>query len=109
MKLISSLALAGILALGLSACKKPEGPQAQVSAVAPAVHSSTGVIKGIRENGKIFVIEHKEFPGFMEAMTMGFELKDPAMGQGLKVGDKIEFSIEAQGDAFPVTHIKKLP
>ncbi len=90
------------LALGTTACKKP-APQP-----APEIHSSTGVIREIKNDGRILVVEHQDFPGFMKAMTMPFELKDPALAAGLKVGDKVAFSITATDNGFPVTAIKKL-
>lgn len=101
----SSWALAGLLSLGalsVGACKKEE---AQAPA---AVHATTGVIKEIKQEGRVLVIAHEEFPGFMEAMTMGFELKDPKKAEGLKAGDKVQFSIQEAKDAWPIVEIKKV-
>ena len=94
-----SIALLGLtLALGLGACQK----------AAPETHSSTGVIREIQSQGKILVISHQAFPGWMEAMTMPFELKDLKMGEGLKAGDKVDFTLTAQENAFSITAIKKI-
>ena len=71
-------------------------------------HSSTGEIKRIRDSGKVLVIEHQEFPGFMEAMTMPFELSDPAIAAGLKEGDKVAFTIEKKENGYPISKIKKI-
>ena len=71
-------------------------------------HSSSGVIKEIRNNGKILVIDHREFPGFMEAMTMGFEVSDLKLSEGLKVGDTVDFTIQQGKEAWPIVAMKKV-
>ena len=45
----------------------------------------------------------------MGAMTMGFKLKDPAAASGLKIGDKVKFTAEQQGETLIVTQIRKAP
>jgi protein SCO1/2 len=37
------------------------------------------------------VVKHEEVPGFMPAMTMPFDVKEPKELQGLKPGDRISF------------------
>jgi Cu(I)/Ag(I) efflux system protein CusF len=99
MKRFKVAALLGILgALGLAACvSKPE------------THTSVGVIRGIGPGGKTVVLEHQAFPdGFMGAMTMTFELEDPAMAAGLKAGDTVQFTLKHEDDAYPVVSLKKL-
>jgi Cu/Ag efflux protein CusF len=72
-------------------------------------HSSVGVIKSFGEQGKTVVIEHQAFPdGFMEGMTMSFELQSPKMALGLAAGDKVAFTLENTGNGFPVVAISKL-
>jgi hypothetical protein len=39
-------------------------------------------------------------------MTMGFEVKDKAVLQGLKVGDQVEFDLLKEDGGFPVTAIR---
>ena len=67
-----------------------------------------GVIREIQSDGKVLVIEHQAFPGWMEGMTMPFELKDPKLGAGLKKGDKVEFTLSADESGYPLTAIKKI-
>ena len=45
----------------------------------------------------------------MAAMTMGWKVKDPAMLDTLKVGDKILFTAEKLDGQFTVTAIKMAP
>ncbi len=42
----------------------------------------------------------------MPPMTMVFRVKDPAMLERLKAGDKIRFSADNVGGALTVTHIE---
>jgi Cu/Ag efflux protein CusF len=45
----------------------------------------------------------------MGAMTMSFKLKDPAMADQLKEGDKVKFTVEQKGEDLIVTSIRKAP
>ena len=40
-------------------------------------------------------------------MTMVFQVKDPAMLEKLKTGDKVKFKAEKAGSAIVVTEIEK--
>ncbi len=71
-------------------------------------HSTTGVITGMEDNGKVLVISHQEFPGFMGAMTMPFQLQDSALSAGLNVGDEIEFTIKKTETGYPIVELKKI-
>ncbi len=70
-------------------------------------HTTTGVIEHVENNGKTLIIHHQEFPGFMGAMTMPFDLKNPAMSEDLKVGDEVEFTIEQTDTGYPIVKINK--
>jgi manganese oxidase len=62
---------------------------------APERHIGKGVITGvIPRTGKV-LIDHEAIPGFMAAMEMAYPVSDPALLQGLKEGDKVEFTIDA--------------
>ena len=58
-----------------------------------APYVGRGVIQMIGE-GQL-VIQHEAIPGFMGAMTMGFQVAAEAMNDSLKIGDEIIFKIEA--------------
>lgn len=97
------------LGLGAMGCKKePQAPAAQSGPVVGEKHSAIGVIKKFGEGNKTVVLDHEAFAdGFMEAMTMSFELESPKMAEGFKVGDKVEFTMEYKGNAFPIVVMKK--
>ncbi len=42
----------------------------------------------------------------MPAMTMVFQVKDPAMLEQVKAGDKVKFAAETLGGAYTVTKIE---
>ena len=46
------------------------------------------------------VVDHKEIPGFMAAMVMGYPVKPTKLLQGLKQGDNIRFTIDAEQKAI---------
>jgi len=98
-KTLPILALLAALLLGMAACQAPK----------PENHSSTGIIQDVQQGGKVIVISHQDFPGFMKAMTMPFETVDPKLAAGLKKGDKVSFTLTRQEDQYPITEIKKLP
>ena len=47
-------------------------------------------------NANQLVIEHGEIKGFMDAMTMGYQVNAISLIKGLKSGDKIRFTIDVQ-------------
>ena len=68
---------------------------------------ANGEVKKVdKENKKITlkhgVIKNLDMPG----MTMVFGIKDVAMLENLKVGDKVKFKAEQTGTAIPVTDIQ---
>ena len=40
------------------------------------------------------VVDHKEIPGFMGAMTMGYRTEPPSLLAGVKPGDTVRFTID---------------
>ena len=111
-RVFMALALLAMLGAGLAACKKsppPEVPAAK-QPVMGEMHTAVGVVKEIGENKKTVTFQHEAFKdGFMEGMTMSFEIRDPKLLDGLKLEDKAEFTIKYTGDGFPIVVLKKLP
>ena len=46
------------------------------------------------------VVNHGEIKGFMEAMTMGYQVDPPSLIEGLKQGDKVRFTIDVPKKAI---------
>lgn len=79
---------------------------------APAATSSMvdGEVRRIDLEKGTILLKHGDIPNLgMGAMTMGFKLKDPAAARDLKVGDKVKFTAEQQGETLIVTQIRKAP
>lgn len=51
-----------------------------------------GVVRAPLENGRI-VIAHADIPGYMPAMTMGFNVADPAEAVPFTAGDRVRFRL----------------
>lgn len=52
-------------------------------------------------------LDHGEIVGLMPPMKMEFYVKEKSMVKGLKVGDKVDFTIEDTGGAEKISEIKK--
>ncbi len=63
-----------------------------------------GEVRKVDMDTKKLTIKHGPMPSLdMPAMTMVFQVKDPAMLDKVKAGDKIRFKAEKLGGAFTVT------
>jgi Cu/Ag efflux protein CusF len=99
--LIAGLGLA--LAFGAAACKKADAP----AAVASQDYAVIGVVKGFQAEGKVIILQHQKIEGLMDAMTMGFELADPAKAKDLKPGDAVHATLSKMDQTYKITAIAK--
>jgi Cu/Ag efflux protein CusF len=68
---------------------------------------SEGEIRKVDKDAKKITIKHGPMLNLdMPAMTMVFQVKDPAMLDSVKAGDKVKFQAEKIGGAFTVTKIE---
>ena len=83
-----------LIAFGLIGCKQ-ESPAPVTSGASPEEtpreYSVRGVVRRVEPERRSVVVKHDEIPGFMPAMTMPFDVKEPKELQGLKPGDRISF------------------
>ncbi|MGF6651848.1 Cu/Ag efflux protein CusF [Paraburkholderia youngii] len=69
---------------------------------------SHGEVKKVDTSAGKLTIKHGPLKNLdMEAMTMVFKVKDPAMLSQVKVGDKIDFVAEEIDGALTVTKLQK--
>jgi Cu/Ag efflux protein CusF len=78
---------------------------------APLVYSqqalSDGEIRKVDKAAKKITIKHGPLANLdMPPMTMVFQVKDPAMLEQVRTGDKVKFQAEKLGGAFTVTKIE---
>lgn len=71
---------------------------------------SDGEIRKVDKDAQKITIRHGPLKNLdMPPMTMVFRVKDPAMLDRVKAGDKIKFRAENQGGAFTVMQIEPAP
>lgn len=67
-----------------------------------------GVLKTIKLDEQQLVIAHEEIPGFMDAMTMPFRVKDATLLTNAVVGAKISFQLHVTETESWIDNIKTL-
>jgi FtsP/CotA-like multicopper oxidase with cupredoxin domain/Cu/Ag efflux protein CusF len=79
---------------------------AQAVAPAPAggVFHGTGTVIAALPRVNRLIVDHGEIKGFMPAMEMSYPAKEPKLLEGLKSGDRIEFTID--GASATITAVK---
>lgn len=81
------------------------GPDAAITGSEQAM--TAGVVRKVDKNAGKVTISHEQLRNLgMPKMTMVFRVKDPAMLDRLKEGDKIRFVAEKVNGLFTVTHIE---
>ena len=74
---------------------------------AGAADMSDGEIRKVDKDNKKLTIKHGDIMSLdMPGMTMVFQVKDPAMIDSVKVGDKVRFTAEKGATGFVVTEIE---
>lgn len=67
-----------------------------------------GEIRKVDKEAKKLTIRHGPIPSLdMPPMTMVFQVRDPALLEQVKAGDKVKFEAEKKGGAYIVTRIEK--
>ena len=105
--------LALLVALVLPSCNwartadksRVSGPEA---AVQTTTYDGVGVVKATDVKRPSIEIDHQEIKGLMPAMTMEFYVRDKSLLEGLKPGDRIQFTIENGVGGLKITSIKRL-
>ena len=82
------------------------GPVPTIVAQAPLL--TDGEVRKVDKETKKLTVKHGPIANLdMPAMTMVYQVKDPAMLDQVKAGDRIRFRAEKVGGAYTVTHIEK--
>jgi Cu(I)/Ag(I) efflux system protein CusF len=111
MKVIAIAALLAALKLPAQAQQKSEDHEAHHPAsAASAADLIDGEIRKVDKEAKKLTIKHGEIKNLdMPAMTMVFQVKDGAMLDALKAGDKIRFAAEKTPSGYAVTEVRLAP
>jgi Cu/Ag efflux protein CusF len=82
------------------------GAQGAAGPVQRTAVSEGKVIATNTDAGQI-IVEHGEIEGFMMAMTMGYRVYPPSLVEGIKIGDKVRFTIDI--GKLTIVKIEKIP
>ena len=111
MNAIKNLSLAAAIAAGTllagSAAAQTPDPGKMPGTAASAADLTDGEIKKIDKDSKKLTIKHGDIGNLdMPGMTMVFQVRDAALLDQVKVGDKIRFKVEKGASGFVVTEIQ---
>ena len=74
---------------------------------APAAAMSEGEVRKVDKGAAKITLRHGELKNLeMPPMTMVFQVKDKAMLDQVKTGDKVRFVADKVGEAFTIMHIE---
>ena len=108
---ISTALLALVSTLSVAAMAQNAAEPGRNGDIAVAQANTTdmteGEIRKVDKDTKKITIKHAEIKNLdMPGMTMLFQVKDPAMLDRVKPGDKVKFKAEKAGGAIVVTEIE---
>ena len=112
MKNIKPLLTLTLMLAGASApyAAQPVGKSPPATAAAAATDMASGEVRKVDMDNKKITIRHGEIKNLdMPGMTMVFQVKDPAMLDKVKAGDKIRFRAETLNGAIVVTEMELAP
>jgi protein SCO1/2 len=64
------------------------------------LHAGRGVVRDVLVDDRQVVIEHGDIPGLMPAMTMNFDVPNPALLARLERGQVVDFALRKHGRAW---------
>jgi Cu/Ag efflux protein CusF len=106
-QLVIGLAAAAVFAPAAYADSGNQNKKAATGATQASGAMAEGEVRKVDKDAKKITIKHGPLQRLdMPAMTMVFQVKDPAMLDQVKVGDKIRFDAEKVGGGFVVTKIE---
>jgi Cu(I)/Ag(I) efflux system protein CusF len=104
-KTTAAIILSLSLPLSAFAVEAHHEPAANVKTASAQL--ADGEVRKVDKDAKKLTIRHGPLPNLdMPAMTMVFQVKDPAILEQVKVGDRIRFSAEKVGSAYTVTAVE---
>lgn len=105
-KVFSAALVAGALLAPLAHAEDAHHKAGATLAQAGAALSD-GEVRKVDKDAKKITIKHGPLANLdMPPMTMVFQVKDPALLEQVKAGDKVKFRAEKVGGAFTVTKIE---
>ncbi len=87
---------------------QPASQSEESSQVETEIFEASGRVVSIPPSKRNFIVRHGDIPGFMNAMTMAFSIRDTSMLQQIEPGDSIRFEIESQGSSAVVISLEEV-
>ncbi|MBM3878245.1 MAG: electron transporter SenC [Verrucomicrobia bacterium] len=100
-----------LLASLAGGCQTERSPSAAPPSPAPGAQRAfqvRGVVQEVRAADRSVRVTHEEIPGYMAAMTMPFDVQDPAELDGLSPGDRIAFRLNVTETEGWIDQVKVL-
>ena len=100
-----------LAALVLAGPALAQQPAATAPASAPvAADFANGEVRKIHPDGSQILLKHSEIKSLdMPPMSMVFKVKDKALLDRVKVGDKVRFKAASIGGEYTVTELQVVP
>jgi Cu/Ag efflux protein CusF len=110
-----------LLSLVVLACGSGDAPPADEAEPAqeattaeesaePQYFQGIGVIESIEWEPPSVTIAHEDIPGFMNAMTMSFEVLEAGQLETVEVGQTVDFVVVVKGDgSYYIERFGKMP
>jgi protein SCO1/2 len=73
-----------------------------------SLYAVSGVVEDVSVEERQLVVAHDDISGLMPAMTMSFDVADPALLEGVAPGDAVEFTLEAGGGRYRVLALRSV-
>ena len=105
--LSSMLAISPVWASGDHADKHSVAKPAAVKSAVDTTNMSDAEVRKVDKDAKKITLKHGEIKNLeMPAMTMVFQVKDTALLDKVKAGDKVKFKAEKLASGYAVTEIE---
>lgn len=92
------MALAFVAGCGNSVPDSADGPVPRSTPSSEKRFPVTGVVRKVDIANGILTIRHDDIPDYMPAMTMPFDLADPASAQDVQPGDRVRGTLVVSGE-----------
>jgi Cu/Ag efflux protein CusF len=73
----------------------------------PHTVGGEGTVIAVVPSSNQIVLDHKAIAGFMDAMTMGYQVNPPSLAAGIQAGDTVRFTLDTQQRA--IVNLEKMP
>ncbi len=78
------------------------------AACSGGTHHGVGTVTEVDPAHGQLMLAHEAIPGLMPAMTMNFDVADPALLSGLVPGDRVRFELSADDRSYRILAIRKV-